>query len=52
VSGSHTGLGFNPMVLAIVADRLAQPEGGWQPFNPAGLPGALYRLLTHAAVPL
>ena len=52
VSGSHTGLGFNPMVLAIVADRLAQPEGAWQRFSPAGLPGALYRLLTHAAVPL
>jgi pimeloyl-ACP methyl ester carboxylesterase len=52
VTGSHTGLGFNPMVLAIVADRLAQPEGRWQPFNPAGLPGALYRLVTHAAVPL
>lgn len=52
VAGSHTGLGFNPMVLAIVADRLAQPEGGWQPFSPAGLPGVLYRLVTHAAVPL
>lgn len=52
VSGSHTGLGFNAMVLAIVADRLAQPEGSWQPFNPAGLPGVLYRLVTHAAVPL
>jgi len=52
VCGSHTGLGFNPMVLAIVADRLAQREGAWQPFSPAGLPGAVYRLLTHAAVPL
>ena len=52
VSGSHTGLGFNAMVLAIVADRLAQPEGAWQPFNPAGLPGAVYRLLTHPILPL
>jgi hypothetical protein len=52
VSGSHTGLGFNAMVMCIVADRLAQPEGDWKPFNPAGLPGALYRLMTHAAVPL
>jgi hypothetical protein len=51
-AGSHTGLGFNPMVLAIVADRLAQPEGAWQPFNPAGWPGAVYRLMTHEAVPL
>lgn len=52
VSGSHTGLGFNPMVLSIVADRLAQPEDAWQPFNPAGWPGAVYRLMTHEAVPL
>jgi pimeloyl-ACP methyl ester carboxylesterase len=52
VSGSHTGLGFNPMVLAIVADRLALPEGQWQPFSPGGLPGAMYRLMTHAALPI
>jgi len=52
VAGSHTGLGFNAMVMCIVADRLAQPEGDWKPFSPAGLPGALYRLMTHAAVPL
>ena len=52
VAGSHTGLGFNAMVLCIVADRLAQPEGQWQPFNPGGVSGALYRLMTHAAMPL
>jgi hypothetical protein len=37
VHGSHVGLGFNGIVLAIVADRLAQPEGQWQPFQPSGL---------------
>jgi pimeloyl-ACP methyl ester carboxylesterase len=37
VPGSHLGLGFNGIVLAIVADRLAQPEGVWQPFRPQGL---------------
>ncbi len=37
VPGSHLGLGFNGIVLAIVADRLAQPEEGWQPFRPKGL---------------
>lgn len=52
VQGSHTGLGFNAMVLLVVADRLAQSEGGWQPFNPAGVSGTLYRLMTHAAVPI
>ena len=52
VAGSHSGLGFNPMVMCVVADRLAQPEGGWQPFRPDGWGGALYRALTHAALPL
>jgi hypothetical protein len=37
VPGSHLGLGFNGIVLAIVADRLAQAEGAWQPFRPQGL---------------
>jgi len=32
VPGSHLGLGFNPLVLYAIADRLAQPEGAWQPF--------------------
>jgi len=45
VFGSHTGLGFNPMVLAIVADRLAQPEGQWKPFKPGGWTGSVYRRL-------
>ncbi len=39
VLGSHTGLGFNPLVLAIVADRLAQAEGQWRPFQATRLPG-------------
>jgi pimeloyl-ACP methyl ester carboxylesterase len=33
VPGSHCGLGFNPWVMKIVADRLAQPEGRWLPFK-------------------
>ena len=37
VPGSHIGLGFNGIVLAIVADRLAQAEGAWKPFAPKGL---------------
>jgi pimeloyl-ACP methyl ester carboxylesterase len=51
VPGSHVGLGFNALVLWIVADRLAQPEGAWRPFEPSGLPGQVYRLLTPAAWP-
>ena len=34
VGGAHLGLGFNPRVLFVLADRLAQPEGKWQPFKP------------------
>ncbi|MFN0185913.1 MAG: esterase/lipase family protein [Aquabacterium sp.] len=52
VFGSHVGLGFNPMVLGVVANRLAQPEGDWKPFRPDGWAGAVYRAMTHAAVPL
>jgi predicted alpha/beta hydrolase family esterase len=32
VDGSHFGLGWNPRVLAVIADRLRQPEGSWQPY--------------------
>jgi pimeloyl-ACP methyl ester carboxylesterase len=46
VPGSHLGMGFNPLVLWIVADRLAQPEGAWRPFAPSGLLGRIYRLTT------
>jgi pimeloyl-ACP methyl ester carboxylesterase len=52
VPGSHIGLGFNAVVLWIVADRLSQPEGQWRPFEPAGPLGWAYRLLTHDSVPV
>ena len=32
VKGSHTGLGHNPQVVWIVANRLAQAENNWQPY--------------------
>lgn len=32
VRGSHLGLGHNPPVLVVVADRLSQPEQVWRPF--------------------
>ncbi len=34
VRGSHLGLGHNPPVLVVVADRLAQPIGEWRPYRP------------------
>ncbi len=33
VRGSHLGMGHNPGVFWVVADRLAQPAGGWRPFR-------------------
>jgi len=33
VVGSHMGLPHNAMALYAVADRLAQPETGWQPYR-------------------
>jgi pimeloyl-ACP methyl ester carboxylesterase len=35
VEASHFGLGLNPLAWWAIADRLAQPEGGWQPFDRA-----------------
>jgi pimeloyl-ACP methyl ester carboxylesterase len=51
VPGSHVGLGFNPIVLWILADRLAQPERRWRPFSPSGAAGRLYRLATSQPAP-
>jgi len=33
VHASHLGLGAHPAVLYALADRLAQPQGAWQPFR-------------------
>ncbi len=32
ICSSHMGFGANPLAYYVLADRLAQPEGGWQPF--------------------
>ena len=36
VFGSHCGMGHHPAVVYAVADRLAQPEGKWKPFDRTG----------------
>ena len=33
VAGSHAGLGTNPAVFFVLADRLAQPADQWSPFQ-------------------
>jgi len=36
VHASHLGMVTNPQVLRVVADRLTQPEGRWEPFRGRG----------------
>jgi len=36
VDSSHLGLGAHPATLYAIADRLAQPEGHWEPFHRHG----------------
>jgi pimeloyl-ACP methyl ester carboxylesterase len=42
VDGSHCGLGAHPAVLYAIAERLAQPEGQWRPFDRSGLRALVY----------
>src|SRR3954451_19256302 len=42
VESSHCGMGHHPAVVYAVADRLAQPEGAWQPFDRSGWRGFVY----------
>ena len=42
VHGSHCGLGVNPAVLGIIADRLALAEGGWAKFEAKGVRSWFY----------
>lgn len=43
VEASHLGMGLNPMTFYAIADRLAQPEDDWKPFERVGFPRMLYR---------
>ncbi|MEO0550668.1 MAG: alpha/beta fold hydrolase [Pseudomonadota bacterium] len=36
VPASHVGLGVNPLAMVAIADRLAQPEDAWAPFDRTG----------------
>ncbi|HJQ57317.1 MAG TPA: alpha/beta hydrolase [Vineibacter sp.] len=42
IESSHCGIGFHPASLFVVADRLAQPEGTWAPFDRSGLRSIFY----------
>ena len=40
IACSHTGMGFHPAALEVVADRLALPEGAWAPYRGDASAGA------------
>ena len=42
VVASHCGMMFNPAVLYALADRLALPEEGWEPFDRSGWRSIVY----------
>jgi pimeloyl-ACP methyl ester carboxylesterase len=44
ISTSHIGMGFNPFVLYLIADRLRLPEGQWAPFELRGLRNFFYHI--------
>src|ERR1700741_4513830 len=39
---SHCGMGHHPAAVYAVADRLAQPEGDWRPFDRNGWRALVY----------
>ena len=42
VESSHCGMGHHPAAVYAVADRLAQPEGSWKPFDRSGWRAMVY----------
>jgi pimeloyl-ACP methyl ester carboxylesterase len=45
--GSHIGMFSSPNALYLIAERLAQPENGWKPFEPKGVQRLLYGTGDH-----
>lgn len=42
VPASHIGLGVNPLVMMLLADRLSQPQDNWRKFKPSGLTSVFF----------
>ena len=49
IYASHCGMGFNPAVYYILADRLAQPENGWAKFERHGARNWVYPEAAYAS---
>jgi hypothetical protein len=35
-------MGLHPAAMFVIGDRLAQPDGGWKPFEPVGPQGLVF----------
>ena len=51
VESSHCGMGHHPAAVYAVADRLAQPEGQWSPFDRRGWRSLVIRIRTGRRFP-
>jgi pimeloyl-ACP methyl ester carboxylesterase len=47
VCSSHAGFGVNPLAFYVLADRLAQAEGAWKPFERRGWRRMIYGSAAH-----
>jgi pimeloyl-ACP methyl ester carboxylesterase len=47
IESSHCGLGHHPLALWAIADRLAQKEGAWKPFDRGGVRRLFYGEADH-----
>lgn len=43
VPASHCGMGTNPLIMYLLADRLSQPEDLWAPFDKTGIRKFLFK---------
>ena len=48
VKASHCGLGHHPAVVYAIADRLAQAEDDWKPFDRSGFKAMIYPAPSYA----
>lgn len=50
IPASHLGIGVNPLAMVVLADRLAQAEDQWQPFERKGLKSLVFKQPRTAAM--
>ena len=48
---SHIGMASAPLALYLIAERLAQPEGHWKPFEPTGVARIFFGPRDHQDAP-